>query len=64
MDKGERTLKLKMLWLYGLRNIRDWHTDVWSKDWGQRMCCNGYMCGCQGTDYAAWWEYLWDSRHG
>ena len=50
-------LKLRMLWLYRF-HFREWHRDVWRWDAGQRMCCDGYMCGCHGADYATYWHHL------
>ena len=61
---SDLVLKLKMLWLYGLTNIREWRHDVWKREAGKRMCCDGYMCGCQGSDYASMWEHLWETRKG
>lgn len=60
----ELTLKLKMLWLYGWGNRKEWVHDVWQRDWSASMCCSGYHCGCGGSDYASWWEYLWTEHRG
>lgn len=58
---GERILKLKMLWIYRL-HFREWWKDVGSREGRERMCCDGYMCGCYGSDHASWWEHLWNTR--
>lgn len=62
MTRDELILKLKMLWLYRNGGIRQWHKDVWKKEGAERMCCNGYMCGCYGADHYSHWEHLWDTR--
>lgn len=54
-------LKLKMLWLYR-GAFADWHRDVWQREAGERMCCDGSMCGCYGADYGSYWEHLWATR--
>ncbi len=51
-------LKIRMLRLYGFRGFRDWIEDVWKHEPGGRMCCDGYMCGCYGSCWGDWWEYL------
>lgn len=63
MDNLEVRLKLKMLWLYGFRNIRAWHREVWKRDAGERLCCSGYECGCYGADYYSMWEDCWKRAH-
>ena len=63
MEKGELVLKLKMLWLYGWAHRKEWVADVWRHEWSERMCCDGYMCGCYGSDWGSWWEHLWQTRH-
>ena len=50
-------LKLRMLQLYWPA-LGDWWREVWLRDAGQRMCCDGRMCGCYGSDYASMWEAL------
>lgn len=50
-------LKLRMLRVYKLQ-VREWYQDVWRQEAGGRMCCDGYMCGCYGADYASWWHHL------
>lgn len=54
-------IKLKMLWMYSF-HVLEWWRDVGSQDEVERMCCNGYECGCQGADYASYWEWLWKTR--
>lgn len=54
-------LKLKMLWLYQFQ-FRDWWREVALQESGGRMCCDGYMCGCYGSDYRSWWQHLWETR--
>lgn len=54
-------LKLRLLRLYRFA-VREWKSDVWDKEGRARMCCDGYMCGCQGSDYASWWEHLLNER--
>ena len=61
---SEFGLKMRMLWLYGLRGAPDWYREVWLHDAGQRMCCDGRMCGCYGADYFSYWEWLWRDRKG
>jgi hypothetical protein len=61
MVMDDLILKLKMLWIYR-GSFREWYHDVWKKVAGARMCCDGYMCGCYGSDNASWWEYLWTDR--
>jgi hypothetical protein len=50
-------LKLRMLQKYGF-SLREWWRDVWTRDASESMCCSGYECGCQGSCYGDWWEYL------
>lgn len=54
-------LKLRMLIVYRW-HAREWWADVWKHEPGERMCCDGYMCGCYGADYASWWEHLLKER--
>lgn len=55
------TLKLKMLWLHR-GSFGEWRRDVWQRDASERLCCDGYMCGCQGSDYGSFWEHCWKTR--
>lgn len=50
-------LKLRMLRFYGL-NLREWWQDVGSRDAWTLQCCDGHMCGCMGSCWGDWWEYL------
>ena len=56
-------IKLKMLWMSGVRGACDWYREVWLQDEAERMCCDGYMCGCMGADYGSYWEWLWRDRN-
>ena len=58
---GEVWIKLRLLWKCR-GSFREWKADVWSKEGRERMCCDGYMCGCQGSDYLSWWEYMLKDR--
>jgi len=58
---SELCLKLRMLWM--MRWLpRVWYAEVWKQDASARICCDGYMCGCQGSDYWAYWEHLLEHR--
>ena len=57
MDKSELWLKLRLLLAY-FPNVKAWREDVWRHEARERMCCNGHMCGCQGSDYWSYWEHL------
>lgn len=48
-------LKLRML---RLMNARIWYREVWLRDPNALMCCNGYMCGCQGATNREYWEAI------
>ncbi len=51
-------LKIRMLRIYGFRGFRDWIEDVWKHEPGDRMCCDGHMCGCYGSCWGDWWKHL------
>jgi hypothetical protein len=53
----ELSIKLRLLWLYRWQ-FREWKADVWDKEGRGRMCCDGRMCGCYGSDNLSWWEHL------
>ncbi len=50
-------LKLRMLRIYGLREINDWYQEVWRQDPDEQICCSGQMCGCEGACYYQQWEW-------
>lgn len=51
-------LKLRMWW-HGYRwSPRAWYREIWLTDPNDRMCCDGYMCGCYGACHATYWEHL------
>lgn len=58
---SELILKLKML-LLCRGYFKDWYKEVWKQDGNRLMCCDGYMCGCQGSYYSDMWEHLWKTR--
>ena len=53
----ELSVKMRLLWLYRW-SFREWKADVWDKEGRGRMCCDGHMCGCYGSDNLSWWEHL------
>jgi hypothetical protein len=54
-------IKVKMLWLM-FPMVGLWYRTVWKQDENERMCCNGYECGCMGADFYSYWEWLWKTR--
>lgn len=54
-------LKIRMLRLYRF-HFHLWLEDVWRRDPLARQCCDGKMCGCYGSCWRDWWEYLLKER--
>lgn len=41
--------------------LKHWYNRVWKQDLDERVCCDGFMCGCGGGSYRQMME--WELRN-
>lgn len=61
---SDTLFRLRALFTLGLLrrpivHIFAWKEYVWDVDLNAQICCNGYMCGCQGVSNYKYIEYMW-----